>query len=280
MKHLSKIAIVVCYYGEFPWYFDFYLHSVSFNPSIDVLIITDLEKPNYSPGNVHFIPMSMEEVRVWASNKLGLDVKLDHPYKFCDLKPAYGYIFSELLESYDFWVFGDIDVIYGNIRQFFTEELLSAYDVISVRPEYIAGFFTLCRNIKPVNELFMESKDYKMVFTDSKHYCFDEWCEIIAPFWNNVMGVDMDWKIESMTYLTQKAHEERRIRVLFEFFVNEGRHGHLKWNWGTLSYKRRWEVLLYHLGSFRGRAKIPNRTFHQIPDCYYIRKDKFVFCRS
>ena len=280
MKPLSRIAIVVCYYGKFPWYFDFYLHSVSFNPSIDILIITDLEKPDYCPDNVHFVPMSMDEVRVLASNKMGFEVKLDNPYKFCDLKPAYGYIFSDLLQSYDFWGFGDIDVIYGNIRQFFSEELLSSCDVISVHSEYIAGFFTLCRNIQPVNELFLESKDYKMIFSDSKHYCFDEWCDRIAPFWNRRIGVDMDWKIESMTYLTRKAHDEGRIRALFEHFVIEGLHGHLKWNCGTLSYKRRWEVLLYHLVSFKKRAKIPNRTFHQIPDCYYIRKDKFVFRRS
>ena len=127
MKTLTKFALVICYYGKFPWYFDFFLHSASFNPSVDISIITDLQKPDYCPANVHFIKMSLREVSILASNKLNFEVNIDYPYKLCDLKPTYGYIFSDLLQPYDFWGFGDIDVIYGNIRGFITEELLSAF---------------------------------------------------------------------------------------------------------------------------------------------------------
>ena len=276
MNHLTKIAIVICYYGKFPWYFDFYLHSVSFNPSVDILIITDLQRPAYCPDNVHFIKMSMDEVRVLASSKMGFEVKIDHPYKFCDLKPAYGYIFSDILQSYSFWGIGDIDVIYGNIREFITEELLSVYDVISVRTEYISAFFCLFRNIQPINELFMESRDYIKVFSDSNHFCFDECSNMHTSLTANISVYDIDWEIQSMTYITKKAHDERRINALFEFFVVEGVPGDLKWDMGTLIYNDEWEVLLYHMFDFKRRAKISPMTFYAIPACYYIKKDRII----
>lgn len=240
-------------------------------------MITDLEKPDYCPDNVHFVKMSMDDVRDLASSKLNFEVQIDNPYKFCDLKPAYGYIFSDLLKPYDFWGIGDIDIIYGNIRKFMTDELLSTYDVISVRPEYISGFFTLHRNIQKVNELFMESRDYKKVFSDPKHYCFDECSNMYGLLWDNKTSVyDIDWEIQSMTYITKKAHDEGKIKALFEFFVVEGVPGRLKWDHGVLSYNNQWEALLYHLIAFKKKAKAPEITFHSIPDCYRIKKDKFV----
>jgi hypothetical protein len=36
---------------------------------------------------------------------------------------AYGEIFANELHEYDFWGFSDIDLIWGNIRNFYTEEL-------------------------------------------------------------------------------------------------------------------------------------------------------------
>jgi len=276
MNALTKFAIIIPYYGKFPWYFDFFLHSASFNPSVDILIVTDLQKPDYCPDNVHFIKMSLQEVRLLASNKLNLDVKIDYPYKLCDLKPAYGYIFSDLLQPYPFWGIGDIDVIYGNIREFITEELLSTFDVISVRPEYISGFFCLYRNIQPVNELFMESRDYRKVYSDPRLYFFDECSNKHDLLVANVSVYDIDWEIQSMTYITRKAHDEGRINALFDFFVIEYVPGRLKWDHGTLSYNNKWEAMLYHMNHFKRTAKIPKMTYHTIPDCYFIKKVRIV----
>ena len=281
MKTQIKIAIVICYYGKFPWYFDLFLHSASFNPSIDIFIITDLDKPYYCPPNVFFVKMSIDDVRNLATHKLQFEVCIDNYYKFCDFKPAYGYIFSDIIQQYDFWGIGDIDVIYGNIRAFITEELLTTYDLISVRPEYISGFFTLFRNCKKINELFMESRDYQKVFSDSKHYCFDECSHLHFLLWDNKMSVyDINWEIQSMTYIAKKAHDEERIMALFEFFVVEGMPGRLKWNNGELFYANKLEVLLYHLIEYKRKGKVPQISFHEIQDCYQIKKNEMVFTRN
>lgn len=115
---MSKIAIVICYYGSFPWYFPYFLHSCKFNPTIDFLIFTDISYEREIPKNVYFINLSIEEVKTIASKKLGFRVNIDFPYKLCDFKPAYGYIFSDYIDGYQFWGQSDIDVIYGDMMNF------------------------------------------------------------------------------------------------------------------------------------------------------------------
>ena len=97
-----------------------------------------------------------------------------------------------------------------------------------------------------------------------------------AALSNNVSVYDIDWEIQSMTYITRKAHDEGRIRALFEFFVVESVPGNLKWEHGTLYYQNEWEVLLYHLYDFKRKAKIPAMTFHDIPDCYNISENEII----
>jgi hypothetical protein len=80
----TRIAVLIPYYGAFPWYFKFFLHSVSYHPCIEILIFTDLPKPDYCPGNVHFVKMSLPEIESLASRKLNLKARIDSPYKLCD----------------------------------------------------------------------------------------------------------------------------------------------------------------------------------------------------
>ena len=31
----KSIAILTCWYGEYPWYFPYFIHSCVYNPSVD-----------------------------------------------------------------------------------------------------------------------------------------------------------------------------------------------------------------------------------------------------
>jgi hypothetical protein len=274
---MTKIAIIIPYYGEFPWYFKFFLHSVSYNPCIEIIIFTDLTKPDYCPGNVHFVGMSLSEIESLASRKLNLKTKIDVPYKLCDFRPAYGCIFSDYISDYDFWGFGDIDVIYGNIQKFITEELLASYDFISVRSDYVTGFFSLVRNTETMNTFFMRSKDYVRVFTNSEHFRFDE-CSfpLYALFRNGVSIYNVNWEneIESMTYLVKKANDEKLIRALFRFFVIEGAYGKMKWHKGNLIYNNKYIALLYHLIDFKKICPVYEIEYHNITDLYFIDSNR------
>jgi len=36
-----QIVLLICWHGNFPWYFPYFLHSCRYNPDIDFLIFTD-----------------------------------------------------------------------------------------------------------------------------------------------------------------------------------------------------------------------------------------------
>ena len=55
-------------------------------------------------------------------------ITLHTPYKLCDYKPAYGEIFAPELSGYDFWGYGDMDLVFGDLRAYFTEDKLRKYD--------------------------------------------------------------------------------------------------------------------------------------------------------
>lgn len=188
-------------------------------------------------------------------------------------KPAYGFVFSDLLKKYDFWGHGDIDVVYGNIRNFMTKEILENHDVISSRHDYITGSFCLFRNHKKINTLFMESKDYKLVFSSPKHYCFDECNFLFAELQNGASIFDFPENIQSMTYLVKKAELDEKLKSYFDFLIVEGAPGKIKWNNGELIYKDTYEVMFYHLIKFKNDCKSP-KVLSPIPDKFYFSKNR------
>jgi hypothetical protein len=102
-----------------------------------------------------------------------LPVDLKRAYKICDIKSAFGDIFSEEVKNYDFWGHCDMDVIFGKVRSFMTADLLNKYDMITTRKK-IAGHFTLFRNNNYINNLYKKHDDYEMVFTSKGRYHYDE----------------------------------------------------------------------------------------------------------
>lgn len=154
MKQKKKsIAIIICYIGKLPWYFDYFAHSCKYNPSVDFFIVTDdTDYPKSVSSNIRFIYKTLSEINQLAKEKLKLPVQITTGYKLCEFKPTCGILFSALLKGYDFWGHGDIDVIYGNIGKFITEKVLQKNDLVSVRHNYVTGHFALYRKEYKENE--------------------------------------------------------------------------------------------------------------------------------
>jgi hypothetical protein len=275
MNKNKTIALLVCYFGKLPWYFEYFVHSCKYNPSVDFYIITDDKTyANTLPANVKLIYKTLPEVRQTASKKLGFDTHIPNGYKLCDFKPAFGFIFFELIRNYAFWGFCDIDVIFGNIRDFMTDELLENYDLVSTRPDWIPGCFLLFKNNFKMNTLFMKSKDYKKVFTNEKHYCFDETNFAHHAFEAGRSYLEIDTEIESMMHVVKKMEEENYIKPFFDLYIIEGGcPGRLRWEDGKLTYRNKFEVLLYHLIRFKGHY-IPKRKINCIPGSFTISPTK------
>lgn len=169
----KSINIIIPYFGEFPNYFQLFLNSCWRNSTVNWTIITDNTKVYRYPENVRVIQMTFGEIKERIQQKFDFEVVVPNAHKLCEYKPAYAYIFPELVEDYDFWGYGDIDLIYGDIRKFVTDDLLSQYDKI-----FTLGHLTLVKNSKKNNELFMEAVDnvslFRQAFSSPQNYNFDE----------------------------------------------------------------------------------------------------------
>ena len=275
-----SIAIIICWHGPYPWYLPYFIHSCSFNPTLDFFIITDNKTIIANkPDNVIIVYKTIGEIKASASQKLSFSVNLDYPYKFCDYKPAYGFLFPEIVEGYDFWGQSDLDIICGNIRTFITEEMLKIYDFISLRHDYTTGCFALYRNNRKMNTFFMRSKDYQLVFANAKHYCFDEcnfaWDELTAG--QSIFEVKTE--IESFTHLIRAAEQTNEIKAHFDFILMEGKTGRIVFDNGRIIYKNKFEAVLYHLFWLK-KMYHPKSVPKTIPDKYYISPTRIYHSRK
>lgn len=169
---MYSICVISAYFGKLPNYFCMWVKSVAYNSSIDFLLVTDQTVKN-TPSNLKIFKMTLDEFSDRASEKIGLPIKVKEAYKCCDFKVAYGTIFADYLDGYDFWGHCDLDLMWGDIRHFATDELLKNYDRFLV-----LGHLSLYRNNLDVNERYRLSGsnkgNYDKIFLSDKHYAFDE----------------------------------------------------------------------------------------------------------
>ena len=164
MEGKSDIVLVVPYFGQFPNYFDLFLKSCEYNSGIDWLIISDNDCRQYNlPSNVKVKNSSLNQLEELINSKEKLsNIKLNYAYKLCDYRPAYGYIFDDYVKDYKFWGHCDIDLIFGDIRKFLSEDILEKHDKILVN-----GHLTLYRNCEKMNKAFLLKSPNEITFYDA-----------------------------------------------------------------------------------------------------------------
>lgn len=169
-----SIILLIPYFGRWPVWFEFFLHSCRFNADIQWLFYTDCDVPENVPSNVKFHSISFSEYKNLVSARLGISFQPDSPYKLCDLKPALGYIHKADIDGYDYWGFSDIDLVYGNLREYFTAERLAKYDLLSTHNRRVSGHFCLMRNTEKMRSAFKLIKNWQQRLADNEHYALDE----------------------------------------------------------------------------------------------------------
>lgn len=169
----AKIIVIIPYFGQWPVWIDYFIKSCAYNPEITWLIYTDCGEPNQKADNVCYKHMSFKEYTYLVSERLNISFLPKTSYKLCDIKPALGFIHEEEVEQYDYWAFGDIDVIYGDIKSYLTDNMLS-HNLISFHKHRVSGHLCLIKNTDKMNKAFMRYKGWKVIFEDPEHRCFDE----------------------------------------------------------------------------------------------------------
>lgn len=174
MSKQTKIAVIIPYFGPWPKWIDYFFLSCIHNPEIKWIFPSDNHPPKTKSPNLSFVPFSLQDFNEKASEVLNLDINIKHPYKICDFRPAYAEIFSELLADYDFWGYGDLDLVYGNIGNMLSGQVLGKYDILSNHPDFVTGHFCLLRNTPEINHLYQTGDAYRKALTDSGYVGFDE----------------------------------------------------------------------------------------------------------
>ena len=170
---MYKKIFIVPYFGKFPNYFQLVLNSCGKNSDFNWLIITDIEDEYSYPDNVFILKKTFEEVKEIIQEKFDFKICLNTPHKLCDFKPVYGYIFQEYIKEYDFWGYCDIDIIFGKLSNFITDDILNNYEKL-----FVYGHMTLYKNIEENNKMFMKllngEEIYKKYLSKKFTYGFDE----------------------------------------------------------------------------------------------------------
>lgn len=169
----NKIGFIVPYFGKLPKYFQVWLYSCKANPTIDWFLFTNDKTEFDYPFNVKVEYMTFEHIKILIEKQYDFEISLSQPYKLCDYKIAYGEIFSDYLKGYNFWGFCDVDVIWGNMRKFFHDELLASYDKIGVQ-----GHCAIFKNTHAINSVYRNKIDgfesIKTYFQRDSINCLDK----------------------------------------------------------------------------------------------------------
>ena len=179
---MKSIAYIVPYFGALPRNFALWLKTCEMNDTINWIIFTnDRTSYNY-PTNVKVVYCEFDSIWWICSDGSCLSCfkflfnsvwNIDSYWCLSLFKSAYGEIFEEYLEGYDFWGHCDVDLMWGDIRKFITDDILDRYEKIGFQ-----GHSTLYKNNKEVNSRYKtiipKKINYIDVFSGKTKYSFDE----------------------------------------------------------------------------------------------------------
>ena len=119
-----------------------------------------------------FIKTSYSDYKKMVSEKLDIHFDPVSPYKLCDIRPAYGFLHENEIKHYDYYAFGDLDLIYGDLRKHLGK--LEEYDLISTHDTRVSGHLCLHKNTTKMREAFKQRSEWKKLMSMEKHVAFDE----------------------------------------------------------------------------------------------------------
>lgn len=265
---MQSIVKLIPYFGRWPEWFELYLLSCRYNPNVNWLFFTDCEAPASAPDNVRFIQLSFSDYKKLVSERLGIHFNPSSPYKLCDLKPAYGYLHRDEITDYDFFAYGDIDIIYGQIRNFITDNILDRYDVIGTHNRRLSGHFSLFRNTERNRNAFRKMPNWQQLMEAEGHIGIDEsrYSKVFVPHKNHPHWLQKLWSISS-AYQRNVLFREQYSTILSPISWCDGQPDHPQnWFWedGHLTNERDQREFMYlHFMNWKSDRWLPKSIRHE-----------------
>lgn len=252
---MQRIVIIFPYFGTLPPQYKMWRASALLNPSVDFMFFTDADVQPADNIIVH--RMSFCGFKKLVQKAFDFQVVLNRPYKLCEYKQAYGYILKDYIKEYDFWGFGDLDLVYGDIRAFITDDVL--------RHKFLLGWghLTLLRNDEDAVTYFMKQipgfQSYKEAFTTSEITFFDEYgYNGCSDKWRNCRPEDcwLEWPFDNASKPKQSYHFNSLTRgwqqVIFEHIDNK--LFMIRFNNGKIEKKESLYAHFQHRGFMKDRV--------------------------
>lgn len=230
-----KIAFIIPYFGKFKNYFQLFLNSCASNAEVDWLIFTDNKDQYIYPSNVKVFHTTFKDIQMRFQSKFDFKISLEYPYKLCDYRPSYGYVFDDYLQEYDAWGYCDTDLIWGEFSKFITPELLNQYDKVGDQ-----GHCTIINNTSINNKAFMLPINgkhiYKDVFTVNYNNSFDE------EYTNSINNIFQDYGLKiypSIKFMANIYTKSSDFRLTYmnnahDYQVEQRMKNIFVWNKGSL----------------------------------------------
>jgi len=270
-SHSPSILLILPYFGTLPSYAELFFRSCAENPTVNWLFITDQQLDERRlPRNVALKQMTFAAMKQSIDAVMGMQTALRTPYKLCDFKPAYGVIFAEEAKQFTFWGHCDMDLLFGDIRKFVTDDLLQRYDKL-----FIHAHLSLYRNCEEANNYYRLKAPgiwYRDVYASPKVRSFSEFKGInlllrhhkIPFFRDDNYLADIDQHVHHFQSISPPNYKHQC------FCWDKGRA--LKMFWDTDGCRSR-EYLYIHLQ--KRRMQRPSGALWE-RDAWYIAPHEFI----
>ena len=169
------LIMLMPYFGRWPEWINLYIESCKWNPDVRWRFFTDCGEPENRAANVDYVHLGFADYKALVRDRLRIAFDPSDAYKLCDLKPAYGDIHERDIAGYRFFGYGDIDLVYGKIGDFYSRAQRARINAFSLRADMFAGHFAVLRNIRPLRRAWRRIPGYGEALAQP-HYCtMDEW---------------------------------------------------------------------------------------------------------
>jgi hypothetical protein len=216
-----RIGLLACFIGDLPNYYPYFLLTAYSNPSVDFFIINDQLTESTQDQNIHFLKMDLKDLEDRVSLKLGKQFSIYNSWKLNDYKPTFGLVFEDLLKGFDYWGWCDLDMIWGNLDRFLSEEKLKNIDVFTTKENWTAGHFTLFKNEEKLNHLFLDNPQIYDMLNSETYYAFEECCHRWDGKFRLIDDLISEGKMVSMFDIVQNAMHKGTIRAKFGEEIRE-----------------------------------------------------------
>lgn len=263
----NRVCIISIYIGKLPELIQAWIKSCGYNKEFDFILICDDKIECEIPNNLKIINQTIFQLKNRFQKCFDFPISLENSYKLCDYRAIYPHAFHDELSSYEWWGFCDTDMIFGNLKNFITNEMLDKYERIGMY-----GHLSLFKNSDKMNNLYKLSGsifNYKDVFSNDVNYIYDE-----------TAGLNMICKKNNINWFKhiKLIDADRYCNRIREYFSNEHVPEVFTWETGQIfrysiinGIVDKEEFAYIHISS-----KKIKHTFNDNVKSFYIYGDKLV----